>query len=135
MTFNPSRLGRAIGITVGAVAALAGVGAVAALRRPLPRTNGRAKLPGLRAAVEVRRDRWGIPHIYADNNEDLFCALGYVHAQDRLWQMELHRRIGHGRLAEIVGPIAIDLIASSAPSALAASPAKKLRCSTMRRRP
>ncbi len=108
MTFNPSRLGRAIGITVGAVAALAGVGAVAALRRPLPRTNGRAKLPGLRAAVEVRRDRWGIPHIYADNNEDLFCALGYVHAQDRLWQMELHRRIGHGRLAEIVGPIAID---------------------------
>ncbi|GIV87729.1 MAG: peptidase S45 [Chloroflexus sp.] len=108
MTFNPSRIGRAIGITVGAVAALAGVGAVAALRRPLPRTSGRVSLPGLRAAVEIRRDRWGIPHIYAEHNEDLFCALGYVHAQDRLWQMELHRRIGHGRLAEIVGSVAID---------------------------
>jgi len=108
VTFNPSRLGRAIGISVGAIAALAGVGALVALRRPLPRTNGRIKLPGLRARVEVRRDRWGIPHIYAEHNEDLFCALGYVHAQDRLWQMEMHRRIGHGRLAEIFGPVAID---------------------------
>ncbi|MEF3273417.1 MAG: penicillin acylase family protein [Chloroflexus sp.] len=108
MTFNPSRLGRVIGISVGAVTALAGVGALVALRRPLPRTKGQIKLPGLRGTVEVRRDRWGIPHIYADNNEDLFCALGYVHGQDRLWQMELHRRIGHGRLAEIFGPVAID---------------------------
>ncbi len=108
MTFNPSRIGRAIGIAVGAAAALAGVGAVAALRRPLPRTSGRMNLPGLSAPVEVRRDRWGIPHIYAETNEDLFAGLGYVHAQDRLWQMELHRRIGHGRLAEIFGAIALD---------------------------
>ncbi|MGQ9612803.1 MAG: penicillin acylase family protein [Chloroflexus sp.] len=108
MTLNPTRIGKAIGITAGALAALAGIGAITALRRPLPRTGGRIRLPGLRAAVEVRRDRWGIPHIYAEHNEDLFCALGYVHAQDRLWQMELHRRIGHGRLAEIVGPAALD---------------------------
>lgn len=108
MTLNPTRIGKAIGITAGALAALAGIGAITALRRPLPRTGGRIRLPGLRTAVEVRRDRWGIPHIYAEHNEDLFCALGYVHAQDRLWQMELHRRIGHGRLAEIVGPAALD---------------------------
>jgi penicillin amidase len=108
VTLNPTRIGRAIGITVGAVAALAGVGAIAALRRPLPRTNGQITLPGIRTAVEIRRDRWGVPHIYAEHNEDLFAALGYVHAQDRLWQMEMHRRIGHGRLAEIFGPAALD---------------------------
>ncbi|NTV64641.1 MAG: penicillin acylase family protein, partial [Oscillochloris sp.] len=61
----------------------------------------------LHARAEVRRDRWGIPHIYAEHNADLFAALGYVHAQDRLWQMELNRRTGHGRLAEIFGPIAL----------------------------
>ncbi len=108
MTLNPTRIGQAIGITVGAVAALAGVGAIAALRRPLPRTNGKITVSGLHGAVEIRRDRWGVPHIYAEHNEDLFYALGYVHAQDRLWQMEMHRRIGHGRLAEIVGSAALD---------------------------
>jgi penicillin amidase len=64
-------------------------------------------LNGLQAAVEVRRDRWGVPHIYADSNADLFAALGYVHAQDRLWQLELNRRTGHGQLAEIFGPVAL----------------------------
>lgn len=102
-----SRIGRAIGLTIGAAAALAGVGTVAALRRPLPRTSGRVTLRGLGAKAEVRRDRWGVPHISAATTSDLFTALGYVHAQDRLWQMELNRRTGHGRLAEIFGPIAL----------------------------
>jgi penicillin amidase len=53
--------------------------------------------------VEVVRDRWGIPHIYAQNEHDLFFAQGFVHAQDRLWQMEMNRRASSGRLSEIFG--------------------------------
>ena len=64
-------------------------------------------LPGLTAAVEVRRDRWGVPHIYARNQHDLFHAQGFVAAQDRLFQMEMWRRAGEGRLAEVLGPTAI----------------------------
>lgn len=104
---NLTRLGRTVGMTAGVAAGLVGVGVAAVLRRPLPRTSGSAPLIGLSARAEVRRDRWGIPHIYAENNADLFAALGYVHAQDRLWQMELNRRTGHGRLAEIFGPVAL----------------------------
>ena len=54
--------------------------------------------PGLRARVEVRRDRWGVPHIYAQNQHDLFFAQGFTAAQDRLFQMEMWRRQGEGRL-------------------------------------
>lgn len=77
-------------------------------RRPLPQVSGTLKAKGLRAAVEVIRDRWGVPHIYAQNNDDLFFAQGYVHAQDRLWKMELNRRLAHGRLAEVFGAIAFE---------------------------
>lgn len=62
---------------------------------------------GLRKPVEILRDRWGIPHIYAQNEEDLFFAQGYVTASDRLFQLDLWRRIGTGRLAEVLGPSAI----------------------------
>lgn len=75
-------------------------------RRPLPQMNGTLKVKGLRAPVEIIRDKWGVPHIYAQNADDLFFAQGYVHAQDRLWKMELNRRIAHGRLSEIFGAIA-----------------------------
>ncbi len=64
------------------------------------------RIPGLTAAVEVRRDRWGVPHIYARNQADLFFAQGFVAAQDRLFQMEMWRRQGEGRLAEVLGPAA-----------------------------
>ncbi|MCS7167565.1 MAG: penicillin acylase family protein [Gemmatales bacterium] len=77
--------------------------------RGLPQVRGRLTLPGLQAAVEVLRDRWGVPHIYAQNEADLFFAQGVVHAQDRLWQMELFRRLGHGRLSEIFGEVALSL--------------------------
>jgi len=77
------------------------------LRRPLPRISGTLRVEGLQASVEVIRDRWGIPHITAQNEHDLFMAQGYVHAQDRLWQMEQNRRVMHGRLAEAVGEIAL----------------------------
>ena len=64
--------------------------------------------PGLRARVEVRRDRWGVPHIYAQNQHDLFFAQGFTAAQDRLFQMEMWRRQGEGRLAEVLGPGSVD---------------------------
>jgi penicillin G amidase len=64
--------------------------------------------PGLRQPVEVLRDRWGIPHIYAQTVEDLFFAQGYITATDRLFQIDLWRRMGTGKLAEAVGPSAID---------------------------
>jgi len=75
-------------------------------RRPLPRVKGVLKVTGLTAPAEIIRDRWGVPHIYAQNIEDLLFVQGYVHSQDRLWQMELSRRIGYGRLSEIFGGIA-----------------------------
>lgn len=82
----------------------------AGLAAGLARARGRETLevPGLSAPVEVFRDRWGIPHIYARTDLDLFLAQGYVHAQDRLWQMELQRRLGHGRLAEVFGERALE---------------------------
>jgi penicillin amidase len=87
------------------LAALAGYGF---LRQSLPKASGEIHLPGLKAQVEVLRDRHGIPHIYAASLEDAHFALGFVHAQDRLWQMEINRRIGSGRLAELLGPAALD---------------------------
>jgi len=73
----------------------------------LARLDGEIDAPGLQAPVEVIRDEWGVPHIYAQNEEDLFFAQGYVMAQDRLWQMEMWRRWHEGRLAEIFGPEAL----------------------------
>jgi penicillin amidase len=75
--------------------------------KALARIDGEQTLNGLTAPVEVIRDRWGIPHIYAQNTDDLFFAQGFVMAQDRLWQMELWRRQREGRMAEIVGPGAV----------------------------
>ena len=67
-----------------------------------------AALPGLSAEVEVWRDSLGVPHVWARNEADLFRAMGYVHAQDRLWQMELFRRVADGRMAEVLGPRLVD---------------------------
>ena len=77
-------------------------------RRRLPLVEGRLALKGVSGAVEIIRDRWGVPHIYAGASADLYFALGFVHAQDRLWQMELHRRLGTGRLSEIFGEVTLD---------------------------
>src|SRR5215469_11182992 len=66
--------------------------------------RGTEKLPGLHHSVRVQRDRWGVAHIYAGDQHDLFFAQGFVTAQDRLFQMELWKRAGQGRLAEVLGP-------------------------------
>ncbi|HYO82909.1 MAG TPA: penicillin acylase family protein [Bryobacteraceae bacterium] len=62
---------------------------------------------GLRARIEIARDRGGVPHIRAGNEPDAIFGLGFVHAQDRLWQLEYLRRVGAGRLAEVIGPNAL----------------------------
>jgi penicillin amidase len=59
---------------------------------------------GLTQPVEILRDRWGVPHIYAQNQQDLFFAQGYITAEDRLFQLDLWRRIGAGKLSEVLGP-------------------------------
>lgn len=68
-----------------------------------PVRSGELNLTGLSAPVEVLYDTYGIPHIYGANEPDVWRALGYVHAQDRLFQMELLRRVGDGRLSEVFG--------------------------------
>lgn len=89
------------------VCVLAAVGGYIYLRRSLPQTQGTVKAAGLRAPLEVLRDADGVPHIVAANKADAYFGLGFVHAQDRLWQMELQRRAGQGRLAELFGPRAV----------------------------
>ncbi|OGB23874.1 MAG: acyl-homoserine-lactone acylase [Burkholderiales bacterium RIFCSPLOWO2_02_FULL_57_36] len=73
-----------------------------------PQIDGGIKLQGVAAAIDIVRDAEGIPHIYAQSASDAYFALGFVHAQDRLWQLEMNRRIAAGRTAEILGPNAVD---------------------------
>jgi penicillin amidase len=73
------------------------------LRNSVPSPSGSMAIAGLAQPVEVVRDREGVPHIFAKTIDDLYMALGFVHAQDRLWQMELQRRTGQARLSEIFG--------------------------------
>src|SRR5512135_231506 len=90
-----------------ALAAVLVIGAAAIafrLARSVPPLSGRETLPGLSAPVEVAFDSLGIPHIGAATDLDAFRALGYLHARERLWQMETLRRAAEGRLSEILGP-------------------------------
>jgi penicillin amidase len=77
-------------------------------RRSFPKTNGEISLNVLQAPVDIYRDQMGIPHIYASNLHDLFAAQGYVHAQERFWQMDFWRHIGSGRLSEMFGESQIE---------------------------
>ena len=93
-----------IAVAVVATAALAGtVGGVWAVRRSFPQLGGDLRLAGLTAPVTVLRDASGIPNVYASNELDLFRAQGYVHAQDRFWEMDFRRHVTGGRLAELFG--------------------------------
>lgn len=77
-------------------------------KRKLPIVDGDLTISGLSGKVEVIRDKWGVPHIKAENNHDLYFAQGFVQAQDRMWQMEQNRRAATGRLSEIIGNLALD---------------------------
>ena len=94
-------------MAVAAVVLLLAAALVFRLRRSVPPLSGTERLPALSAAVDVAFDSLGIPHIGAASDQDAFMALGYVHARDRLWQMESLRRAAEGRLAEILGPAAL----------------------------
>ncbi|WP_370517181.1 penicillin acylase family protein [Pseudactinotalea sp. HY160] len=87
----------AVVLVVGAITV------VSALRKPLPAQSGEFRLSGLDSSVEVIRDELGIPQIYADSSHDLFFAQGYVHAQDRFFEMDYRRHLTAGRLSELVG--------------------------------
>jgi penicillin amidase len=109
------KLGKIIGTIVGVVlilALIAGGGGLYYFKSYLPNTvakesfpqiDGEIKVPGLNGKVDVYRDSMGIPHIYATNMHDLFFAQGYVHAQDRFWQMDFWRHTGSGTLSEMFG--------------------------------
>src|SRR5215208_1982170 len=71
--------------------------------KSFPKVDGEIPLAGLNAPVDVYRDTMGIPHIYATTSDDLFFTQGYVHAQDRFWQMDAWRHIGSGTLSEMFG--------------------------------
>lgn len=105
------RLARSIAVLLALLAVLSAAALASAyvyLRQSLPKVEGEVPAPALKAAVEVLRDAYGIPHIFASTEADAAYALGYVHAQDRLWQMEMNRRIGSGRLAELLGPAGLE---------------------------
>ncbi len=93
-------------ILIGVVALLVLVVVVVAimLQSRKPVYDGKIQITGLKESVEVLYDSYGVPHIYAKNLEDAYLTLGYVHAQDRLFQMEMLRRAAGGRLAEVLGP-------------------------------
>src|SRR5262245_12515652 len=91
-----------------AVALVSGLVFIWSFRGSLPVYDGAIEAPGLTQPAQILRDRYAVPHIVAVSFEDAAFGLGYVHAQDRLWQMELSRRFIQGRLAEMLGDLALD---------------------------
>ena len=90
------------------IRALAGTTLANALQMPQThKRRGKTTVAGLKAPVEIIRDRYDVPHCFAESADDALFALGYVQAQDRLWQMQWSRRAAMGRLAEIAGPAAL----------------------------
>ena len=83
------------------------LGGYAWLTTGLPDHSGSVAVNGVVTPVEIVRDARAVPHIFAGSPEDAYYALGYVHAQDRLWQMEMSRRAGQGRVAEVAGPVGV----------------------------
>ena len=99
---------RRIGLLAGVLAAMAAMLAAWYVQRVLPQTDGRLLLDGPRAELRIERDAEGIPTIRATSLEDAAFGLGFVHAQDRLWQLETHKRIASGRLAQAFGELALE---------------------------
>lgn len=82
---------------------LAGIAIYWTFYKPLPDYSSTLQLTGLQQEVDIHWDTYGVPHIYAENQHDLYYSVGYVHAQDRLWQMTLAQMVAEGRLAEFMG--------------------------------
>src|SRR4029079_7277375 len=97
----------ALAVVTG-LAVVLSLAAVWAVRRSFPQYSGAARLAGLTAPVTVYRDRHGIPQIYADDADDLFRAQGYVHAQERFWEMDFRRHVTAVMLSELLGEEQLD---------------------------
>jgi len=97
------RIVTAIGLFVVVAMVVGTVAGVVAVRRSFPDTTGTLDIPGLLAPVTVERDADGVPTIIATNANDLFLAQGYVHAQDRFWEMDFRRHVTAGRVSELFG--------------------------------
>ena len=98
---------RRIAAAVLLLAVALGVGAYIWARSSLPTLDGEIPVAGSHGEIEIVRDSYGVPHIFAGTEGDAYFGLGFVHAQDRLWQMELARRAGAGRLSELFGTRAL----------------------------
>jgi penicillin amidase len=96
------------GILLGVIVMVI-VGAYVYLRSTLPDYNGEITVPGIIKPVEIIRDAYGMPHIYAQTDDDAYFALGYCMAQDRLYHMDVVRRVVRGRLSEIFGPDLVEV--------------------------
>ena len=96
-------IGSAVAIVLASV-----IAGAAWLVSSLPKTSGHVVVAGISQPVEIIRDRRGVPHIYAADEADAFHALGFVHAQDRLFQMDFTRLAAQGRLSEVIGPALVD---------------------------
>ncbi|HEV2852266.1 MAG TPA: penicillin acylase family protein [Thermoanaerobaculia bacterium] len=103
------KLLRRTALVLAALLVILGLVFYGLVRRAWPEVDGRLAVPGLSAPVEIVRVEPGVPHIYARNVHDLFFAQGYVHAQDRLWQMEFNRTVGAGRLSALFGEGALEI--------------------------
>lgn len=103
LKWSLKKAAKAVLIGIPALVLILVLAAAWLVRRSWPRESGTVSVRGLSAPVEVLRDGWGVPHIYAQNERDLLIAQGYVHAQDRLWQMCFNREVGSGRLAALFG--------------------------------
>ena len=102
----PRRLRKTLVGVLAGVLSLALIGSgllIWSIRRALPDLSGTATLPGLSNQVTVQRDQYGIPQVYAENRLDLYRAQGYLHAQDRFWEMDFRRHVTAGRLSELFG--------------------------------
>ncbi len=96
-----------IGVVFGVVVLVAVILSYYLVTKSFPQTSGSISLKGISGQIDIYRDEYGVPHLFAQSEEDAFFTVGYLHAQDRLWQMELLRRAGMGRLAEILGEPAL----------------------------
>ncbi len=103
------RLARNIFLAVVVLVLALGAAGWVYLRQSLPQLDGEVRVKGAAAPVEIARDKDGVPHIRAASERDGWFAVGYVHAQDRLWQMEFQRRIAQGRLSEFLGERSYDV--------------------------
>jgi penicillin amidase len=105
---RPMRVTAYVAVGLVVVLVVAGLAVLAVVRQPLPQTSGELEVPGLEGEVTVVRDEHGIPQLYGDSLADLMRAQGFVHAQERFWEMDVRRHVTAGRLSELFGEATVE---------------------------